>query len=249
MTKYRSTKIAAALAVVLTLSGCSAVSTAIKKRNLDVQTKMSETIFLNPVPASMQAVYVQIRNTSDKQDLKVKQLINQKLTEKGYKVVSDLGKAHYLIQANILRVAKSDLREKEALFASAYGAGISGAALTSLAYAGLGGRSDSAFAGAGLIGSVVGVAADALVDDTYYTMVTDVQISERAGKGVSVHETNNSKLKQGTSGAKFITSSRQTDWERYQTRVISSANQVNLDFKDAIPTLENGLANAVAGIL
>lgn len=249
MTISRSTKIAAALAVVLTLSGCSAVSTAIKKRNLDVQTKMSETVFLNPVPASMQTVYVQIRNTSDKQDLKVKQLIIQKLTEKGYKVVSDLGKAHYLIQANILRVGKSDLREKEALFASGYGAGITGSALAALTYGSFGGNSGSSLMGAGLIGSVVGVAADALVDDTYYTMVTDVQISERADQGIAVHETNNSVLKQGRSSAKFITSSRQTDWERYQTRVISSANQVNLDFKDAIPTLENGLANAVAGIL
>ncbi|MDP2570372.1 complement resistance protein TraT [Photobacterium damselae subsp. piscicida] len=235
--------------MTLALSSCSAVSTAIKKRNLDVQTKMSETIFLNPVSTSMQTVYVQIKNTSDKQDLKVKQLINQKLTEKGYKVVSDLGKAHYLIQANILRVAKSNLREKEALFASAYGAGITGTALAGLAYGGLGGHSGSSLMGAGLIGSVVGVAADALVDDTYYTMVTDVQISERVGAGVKVHETNQGILKQGTSGAKFMTSSRQTDWERYQTRVISSANQVNLDFKDAIPTLENGLANAVAGIL
>ena len=31
------------------LSGCAASSVLISKRNLDVQTKMSETIFLDPV--------------------------------------------------------------------------------------------------------------------------------------------------------------------------------------------------------
>ena len=38
------------------------------------------------------------------------------------------------------------------------------------------------------------------------------------------------------------------DWKRYQTRVMSSANRVNLDFEDAAPELVAGLTQAIAGI-
>jgi hypothetical protein len=51
----------------LQFSGCSAAHTAIKKRNLDVQTKMSETIFLEPTEPQNRVVFVDIRNTSDKE--------------------------------------------------------------------------------------------------------------------------------------------------------------------------------------
>lgn len=48
----------------LVLSGCSAMGTAIKKRNLEVKTQMSETIWLEP--SNNKTVYLQIKNTSDK---------------------------------------------------------------------------------------------------------------------------------------------------------------------------------------
>ncbi|EGM8392360.1 TPA: complement resistance protein TraT, partial [Escherichia coli] len=38
----------AILSSTLVLSGCGAMSTAIKKRNLEVKTQMSETIWLEP---------------------------------------------------------------------------------------------------------------------------------------------------------------------------------------------------------
>ena len=43
--------------------------------------------------------------------------------------------------------------------------------------------SGGAALGAGLVGALVGVAADAMVEDTNYTMVTDLQIAEKAPKG------------------------------------------------------------------
>ncbi len=57
-----------ALAAIL-LSGCAATHVAISKRDLDVQTKMSDTVFLDPVGADRKTVFVQIRNTSDKPEL------------------------------------------------------------------------------------------------------------------------------------------------------------------------------------
>lgn len=49
----------AVLSSVLVLSGCGAMSTAIKKRNPEVKTQMSETIWLEP--SSQKTVYLQIK--------------------------------------------------------------------------------------------------------------------------------------------------------------------------------------------
>ncbi|WP_235380141.1 complement resistance protein TraT, partial [Escherichia coli] len=48
----------------MTLTGCGAMTTAVKKRNLEVKTQMSETIWLEP--SSEKTVYIQVKNTSDK---------------------------------------------------------------------------------------------------------------------------------------------------------------------------------------
>ena len=49
----------AVMSSVLVLSGCGAMGTAIKKRNLDVKTQMSETIWLEP--SNNRTAYLQIK--------------------------------------------------------------------------------------------------------------------------------------------------------------------------------------------
>ena len=93
-----------------------------------------------------------------------------------------------------------------------------------------------------------GVAADAMVEDTNYTMVTDLQIAEKAPAGVTVTTKDNTSLKQGSSGSKEQSSTATGNRHKYQTRIVSNANQVNLDFKDAKPVLEDQLANTLAGL-
>ena len=45
------------LSISIFISGCGAATTAIEKRNLEVQTKMSDTVFLEPVSPEKQIVY------------------------------------------------------------------------------------------------------------------------------------------------------------------------------------------------
>lgn len=52
------------IVATMTLTGCGAMTTAVKKRNLEVKTQMSETIWLEP--SSEKTVYIQVKNTSDK---------------------------------------------------------------------------------------------------------------------------------------------------------------------------------------
>ncbi|MDN2488167.1 complement resistance protein TraT [Kosakonia sacchari] len=229
---------------LFTLTGCGAMSTAVKKRNLDVKTQMSETIWLEPT--TDKTVFVQVRNTSDKDMSGLQSQIASELTAKGYRVTSSPDAAYFWVQANVLKADKMDLRQTQGFLSSGYEGAATAAALGAgiTAY-----NSSSAGAtlGVGLASGLVGLAADAMVEDVNYTMVTDLQISERSKATVTTD--NVAALKQGTSGMKVQTSTEQGNRAKYQTRVVSSANKVNLKFDEAKPVLEAQLAKSIAGIM
>lgn len=232
------------VSAALTLTGCSAMSTAIKKRNLEVKTQMSETIWLEP--ATERTVYLQIKNTSDKDMSQLQAKIADAVRGKGYTLVTNPAAAYYWIQANVLKADKMDLREAQGFLSKGYEGAIAGAALGSgiTAY-----NSNSAGAtlGLGLAAGLAGMAADALVEDINYSMVTDVQIAERTA--ATVRTDNVAALRQGNSGTKVQTSTQQGNQHKYQTRVVSNANKVNLKFEEAKPVLEDQLARSIANIL
>lgn len=233
-----------ALASIMTLSGCAAVHTAVKKRNLDVQTQMSDTIWLDPVGGEKRTVYLQIRNTTDKQ-IDIAQLIDTKLTSKGYRVVNNPDDAHYWLQANILKLDKMDLREANGLLSSGYGAGLTGGALGALAMAGTTSNSNSVIAG-GLVGAAVSLVADAMVEDVNFVMITDVQVVEKSDKAIQTTEQAN--IKSGNSSSIQTTVTDIDNKKRFQTRVLSTANQVNLEFEEAKPALIDGLVTSISGV-
>ena len=47
---------------LLALSGCAAVHTSIAKKDLDVQTKLSTSIFVDPVPPEKRKIYLEVRS-------------------------------------------------------------------------------------------------------------------------------------------------------------------------------------------
>lgn len=228
----------------LVLSGCNAMGTAIKKRNLDVKTQMSETIWLEP--SDNRTVYLQIKNTSDKDMSGLQGKIASAVTAKGYQVVTSPDTAGYWIQANVLKADKMDLREAQSWLGRGYEGALTGAALGAgiTAY-----NSSSAGAtlGVGLASGLIGMAADAMVEDINYTMITDVQIAERTTATVTTD--NEAVLRQGTSGKKVQTSTQTGNQHKYQTRIVSNANKVNLKFPEAQPVLEDQLAKSISNIL
>lgn len=226
------------------LTGCGAMSTAVKKRNLDVKTQMSETIWLEPTPEK--TVFIQVRNTSDKDMSGLQSKIAAELSAKGYQVTSSPDAAYFWVQANVLKADKMDLRQSQGFLSSGYEGAATGAALGAgiTAY---NSSSSGAALGVGLATGLMGMAADAMVEDVNYAMVTDLQISERSKAAVTTD--NVAALKQGNSGVKVQTSSDQGNRAKYQTRVVSSANKVNLKFEEAKPVLEAQLAKSIAGIM
>lgn len=240
----RKPLLAAVVASCLVLSGCSAMTTAIKKRNLDVKTQMSQTVWLEP--SNEKTVYLQVKNTSDKDMSDLQTLLAQDLQAKGYTVTSSPDAAYYWIQANVLKAEKMDLRQAQGFLSTGYEGAVAGAALGAgiTAY---NSNSGGAMLGVGLAAGLAGMAADVLVEDVNYTMVTDLQISERSKNAVTTD--NIGALRQGTAGIKLQTSSEEGNRMKYQTRVVSNANKVNLKFEEAKPVLEAQLAKSVAGIM
>lgn len=242
--KNRNSVMAAVVASCLVLSGCSAMGTAIKKRNLEVKTQMSQTVWLEP--SNEKTVYLQVRNTSDKDMSDLQALLAQDLRAKGYTVTSSPDTAYYWIQANVLKAEKMDLRQSQGFLSTGYEGAATGAALGAgiTAY---NSNSGGAILGIGLAAGLAGMAADALVEDVNFTMVTDLQISERSKSTVTTD--NIGALRQGNAGIKLQTSSEEGNRMKYQTRVVSNANKVNLKFEEAKPVLEAQLAKSVAGIM
>ena len=227
------------LGLLLTMVSCSTMHTIISKRNLDVQTKMSDTIWLEPAAANQKTVFVKVSNTSGK-NLNIEQKIINVLSAKGYRIVNDPAEAKYWLQANILKVDKVNLDSDNGFSDAVLGAGIGGVLGAQ--------RSGGAYTaiGWGLAGAAIGTLADALVDDTAYAMVTDILITEKTGRNVQT--TTRNSVKQGNSGSMTSTSNGSSNMEKYSTRVLSTANQVNLNFNSAIPILEDELGKVVGGI-
>ncbi len=229
------------------LMGCSASHTAMNKRSLDVQTKMSATIFLEPVAEHKKRVFVQVRNTTDQKAFDLGDSIKTAMIDKGYRVVRDPDNAYYILQANVLRIAKTDLRAAQHALNGGYGAALTGAAIGAGAGALASDNSDGMIIGA-LVGGAISTITDAFVKDISFTAVTDIQVSERIKGDSFVRESTTSTLVQGTSGTKEIKSNEKTKWKRYQTRIVSTANKVNLKFEKAKDSLVDGLTRSIVGI-
>lgn len=230
-------KTASWLALAALLSACSALNTSIEKADLDVQTRASESIFLEPVSPAKRIIFVSVRNTSDK-DLDIKPRIIERLQDNGYQVTEDPELAQFMLQANVLKVGKENKEDANSYLE----AGFSGAAIGNVVSS----RSDS---GKGIvIGALVGVLAESLVEDTLYTMVTDLQLRERPRDNEVMMQQQNESSTQGSSTTVTQKSNRNSvEWKTYHTRIVSTANQANLDFEDALPLLEDGLIRSISG--
>jgi len=233
-----------ALFIGLFISGCGAASTAIEKRELVVQTKMSDSIFLEPVAPQKQIVYVKVRNTTDK-DVEIEDQIKKAFESKGFKVVADPDEAYFMIQANVLQIGKTDATDSDSALKSGFGGGLLGAGVSMAT----GGSGNNIGVGAA-IGAVAGLLADTMVKDIYYSMVTDVEIRQRPAINEKIVQSEENYSDQGTSSTvSQNVNTNDVQWKIYRTRVISTANQVNLQFEEAKAELSRGIAKSLSGLL
>ena len=226
----------------LMVSGCAATSTMVKKRNFDVQTKMSETIFIEPVSPSKRIIYIDFRNTSDK-ELMCEEQIRNNILASGYRITNDPEEANFILQANILQAGKLYTLLADYALRSGFGGGaMPGGAMAGMARGGA--MPSGAMAAAGLPGTAKGV-----VDDVIITMITDLQIIERPLNGETITPSQATDTTQGTATSlKQNISGENITWKTYRTRIVSTANKANLKFVEAQPALVEDLIRSIRGV-
>lgn len=276
MVMNRFGRVAALAALAGGLAGCQAAHNVIQHSDLEVKTHMSETIFLDPVPESAKTVFVSARNTSDYPQLDLRGQLQQAIQARGYRIVTDPNKAHFMLRANVLQAGKLDKDAKEKLLMGSYGepllAGVGTAALAGA----LGGNS-AAMAGAGLGVAAVSFLANEMIQNVTYAITVDIQLSERPLKGQKVQSTTTT-VRSGASQAsvgvspeatatraKGVTADASTtdgnlnlktqhinetkDFKEYNVRTVAYAEQVNLKFEEAVQPLTTKLTSSISNLL
>lgn len=251
MCNFRITRLAILLLLTISVSsmlpGCAAIHTSIAKKDMKVNSKMSDTVFLDPVGPKQRTIFLDVRNTTDKPGIELLNSIRASLESKGYSVSSNPDAAHFWLRANVLNISEASPTAAENVLGQGYGGALGGIALGG-AIGSVGGYAGSGIGGlaGGLAGALVETVANAAVKDVTYMVVTDVEIAEKTGE--AIRQTSRQDAKQGGSGAIYQTSSNITDRKRYRVRVVSTANQVNLVYEEAVPELIQGLARTISGV-
>lgn len=230
------------LIFAVTLVGCQAAYTSIEKRDLRVEVKQDQTIFMDPVIQARRTIYVSVRNTSGNPDLDMKSAIKFAIRNStDYRLVSDPAKAYFILQVNVLHAERMDDASFNKSLSGGFGSGVVGGVAAGVA---------TGSAGTGLVvgaaTGAIGFLANTLVHDVYYTIVVDMEIRERA-KGTTVTIRGKQNLQQGMGGGTTQTYSEESGYKTYRTRIVARANKVNLKEAEAMSAVRDRVAQVVVG--
>lgn len=158
------------------LSSCSAVGAGVSSNELETSTRVSKTIWLDPVNDNEKVIFVDVRNTSDNPDFNdVERFVRANLMNKGFLISDNTSDATYIFQVNIRQAVLKDNKDRDVLNQAA----IQGATAGALTSAATGGRdSSSAMATGMLLGAAVGLLAENSYDDNTYYVNADLRILE-----------------------------------------------------------------------
>lgn len=267
-------------ALAVTLSGCATVATVATHGSLEASTKMSSSVFLDPIAKSERTVFVQVHNTTDQSQLPLEQQLIPAIQARGWNVVDDPAAAKVVLQVNVLQAGKIQPNALQSALGAGYGAGILGSAGLAASTAALAGGGGTAIGGAALGLGAADFVGGLLVKNVTYSVITDVRVMQRGAPGQKFTVQHNTGVNAGsasvsgqspqvqiisallggtsainaTTGTSNVGSTttqsytEQSDFKIHQTRIVSSANQVNLGWDKAEPVVVQGLTNSIAGL-
>lgn len=235
--------------LVVALGGCAAVNTSVAKRNLDVQTKISTSIFVDPVKRELRTVYVDIRSGVMEFDRNaMSRVVRDAFTgnANGYTITDDPDKAHYQMNIFVVSLEKASPTAGEIALKQGYNSDVSAAAASGMIVGADQRNSATSAVGGGLIGALGTTAANAFVQDVTFMLVADVQVKEKAAQGVIVRKDSKISTKVSDAGASTQTVSEATDKKEYRTRIVTTANKANLELTEAQDLMFKKTAYAMA---
>ncbi len=231
--------------IAVYLSACSALHTSISKRNLDVQTKTSTAIFVDAVEREHRTIYVDIRSGVMEFDRReFKKIVKAQFIggDGGYRIVDSPKLAQFQVNIYVLNLEKASPSAAEAALNEGYIGVAAGAAVGGLVT----GTGKGVIAG-GLIGGASTTIANAFVNDTTFMLVADVQIKERARKGVIIRKDSQVSAKISDAGTSTQRYSEATNRKEYRARIVTTANKANLELSEAQELMFKKTAYAMAG--
>ena len=269
--KTALSKLLFSTAAAAALAACAAADSAINHGDLTVQTHMSETVFLDPGPPDQRTIFVSARNTSDHPEVDLRGPLMQAVAARGYAVVADPNQAHYMLRVNIVQAGQMETKDREALLSAKYGEPLlAGAAVGALAN--MAGANRTASTAVGLGAAAGGFLLNQAFQTVTYSVVVDIQLSERPLKGGKVKQSTNTIAAQangsmdsartsqtptgagasaaGTLNGRVKTQQvdEESDFKQYQLRDVAYADQMNLKFEQAAPLLTAKLASSLSNL-
>ena len=237
-------------AVISLMFGCAATTTLLSKKDLDVQTRTSTAIFVDAVAKNKRTIYVDIRSgvmEFDRNSFK-RFVIDQFSApgNSGYTIVDDPEAAQFQMNIFVLNLEKTSPTAAEA----ALGKGYTGGAIAGGAVAGALLSRKSPYRGAATGGLLFGAAdfiTGSMVKDVTFMLVADVQIKEKARKGVFVRKDSKIDSKISDAGTSRQTFSEVSNKKEYRTRIVTTANKANLKLEEAQDLMFKKTAYAMAG--
>lgn len=230
------------VAACFTLISCSAIYNRTYNSDLKVNTKLSRSITLDPVSPNERTFWVDIKNSSSATGLNLQADVLDMLKARGFKYETDPAKAHYWLQANVLRAEKvSDASLNKFSSSLAQGAMVGG----------VGGALASDSGGVMALGALGGAALAGMLDyssqNIKYAVLVDVVVSEKLP--ITAQESSQQKIDTGSSGGKTISYSRDIERNKYSVSILSTAEKVNLTMEEALPEMRKQIAASISNIL
>ncbi len=248
-------KFLGAVALAWLLTGCAAAQLSLEKQAVDVQTRISTAIFVEPPSADRRTLYIELRSGVEAfPRAAFNQYVTESLSEGGqeYQLTDNPEEADYYLLVSVFNLEKASITAAEKLVKEGYGGSVSASMFSLLEYADLS-DSDGAedflkLLGAAIIMGAIEGAVNASVSDVRYVLVADVEVREMAADDVVVRKDTEVHLMQGDTGATDLITSEVVTHTSYRTRIVTSANKANLTLEEAKDTMFQQMAYAIAGI-
>lgn len=221
--------------ISLIIVSCETINTVVKRKNLEINTYMNKTIYLEP--SNDRSIYVQTKNTASQNLNKLQNKISSFLQAKGYKITFFPENAYYWVQANILRIEKTNTKTRKKLlhdcFEKNLDISVNNFNLCKI-------EEPDYF-------NTIDELSSTFVEDTNFVIITDLQISEHVKKsGIKVFS--QSTFLQGANSKRTETSNEINNRRHYQARILSYASQLNLNFDQIKEQIENQIARSISEI-
>ncbi len=235
-------KILCLFSCLFVLLGCNAIYTNMSKSDLTIQSKMSSTIWIDPVVPEKTSVYVQIRNTSSNNGFDdLANDIKKALMSKGFLITNNPDEANLILQANVLKaVMFSDVANVDEANSSALLTG------SAVGFAVGAKNNDATAIGAGLLAGLASMYFDANTKDNYYAVQVDIRITQKSSQSYNTSSFEVSK--QGDSAVSVVSSNQQMNSKSYTSTLTLLANKVNLKEYEAMHELNKAIVNSLVGI-